>query len=49
MSTLDTHAQQAYTERNEWRAFVRILYRALRMIEVHLRKMIEGWERDDQR
>jgi len=47
MSTIDAHAQQAYTERNEWRAFVRVLYRALRMIEVYLQKQIEKWGEDD--
>ena len=47
MSTIATDVQQTYTERNEWRAFVRVLYRALRMIEVYLQKQIEKWGEDD--
>ena len=29
---------------NEWRAFVRTLYRALCMIVSELRKLIDSWE-----
>jgi len=47
MSTIATDVQQTYTECNEWRAFVRVLYRALRMIEVYLQKQIEKWGEDD--